>query len=131
MPESKSSIWFKILGVSGLSAIYLLLLRDVFVRYPTLFPAFSAFFVGNNLVAALLLFLDSLARYVLVRQPRIQIAASVMVIEYLTMTTACVVWFLFAPAPFQLPLWTCLGMLTCLLGGLIFVELPLLRKLRA
>jgi uncharacterized membrane protein len=130
MPESKSSIWFKIIGMSGFSAIVLLVLWNVSAQYPPLFLAFSAFFGGNCFFVGLLMLLDSLIRYLLVKQPSVPMAASMVVIEYLTMTTAVVIWHLFALSPFQIPLWACLGMLTFLLGGMIYVELPILRKLQ-
>ena len=130
MPESKSSIWFKIIGTSGYAAIVLFVLWNVSAQYPQLFPAVSTFFGGNSFFVALLLLLDSLTRYLRVRQPSVPMAAFMMAMEYLTMTIAIVIWYLFAPSPFQIPLWTCLGMLTILLGGMIYVEIPLLRKLQ-
>jgi hypothetical protein len=129
-PESKSTIWFKIIATSSFTIIVLLVLWNVAAQYPQLFPAFSTFFGGNCFFFGLLMLLDSLTRFVLVRQPSVPMAASMMVMEYLTMTAAIVIWYLFALAPFQIPLWTCLGMLTFLLGGMIYVELPILRKLR-
>jgi uncharacterized membrane protein len=131
VPESKGSIWFKIIGAPVFSAIVLLVLWNISKQYPQLFPAFSTFFGGNCFFVGLLMLLDSLTRYMLVRQPSVPMLASMIVIEYLTMTTAVVLWYLFALSPFQIPLWTCLGMLTFLLGGMIYVEVPILRKLRA
>lgn len=129
-PESKGSIWFKIIGAPVFSAIVLLVLWNITKQYPQLFPAFSAFFAGNCLFLGLFMLLDSMTRYLFVRRPSVAIAASMIAMEYLTITAAIVIWYLLAPVPFQIPLWTCLGMLTFLVGGIIYVELPILRKLQ-
>ncbi len=130
IPESRQTIWFKIMLVVVWVTILGLFFLDFRFRYPTLFAAFSLYFLGKSSFLTMILLFDSVLRALLQRNRSLPIVASVMVLEYLTIATGIVVWYFFAPAPFKIPTWTFLTFMTVLTVGMAYTELPILQKLR-
>jgi VIT1/CCC1 family predicted Fe2+/Mn2+ transporter len=130
LPESKQTIGLKIMLVVVWVTILGLFFLDFRFRYPTLFAAFSLYFLGMTFFLTIILLFDSVSRALLQRNRGLPIVASVMVIEYFSVAIGIVVWYFFAPAPFKIPTWTFLTFMTFLTVGMAYTELPILQKLR-
>jgi uncharacterized membrane protein len=130
-PESSRSKWLKMIVIAFWSVILGTFFWDFRFRYPSLVAAFSLFFAGISLFLFLGLLFDSVSRVLLQRYRSIPMVIFVIGIEYFAVSVGILVWYLFAPVPFKIPLWLCSGLITFLSIGVVYSELPTLQKLRA
>ncbi len=128
-PESKQTIWFKVMLIVVWVSILGLFFLDFRFQYPTLFAVFSLYFLGMSFFLVTILMFDFLSRALLQRNRSLPIVASVMAVEYLSVAAGILIWYFFAPAPFKIPTWTCLIFMTFLTAGMAYTELPILRKI--
>ncbi len=128
-PESKRSVWAKAMISVVWTGFILLVLKNVDANQPTLSSVFRLFFGGLSGFLLVGFLFDSISRQLLQRNRSVSLVVLIIVVEYLTITIGIANWFLFAPVPFKIPLWTFLTLTIFLTVGMAYTELPILRKI--